>query len=119
MAFGESDLDIANASDIIAQVTKLATKIATLEEQLIDVGVIEEQKASELLLGHRLAKAEEQIASIQDEKEDVLLPMDAAWVLTCATLVFLMQLGFAQLEVNCRDYFGGIPTLPPTRPLAR
>ena len=102
MTFGDSEIDISNASDIIAQVTKLATKIATLEEQLIDVGVIEEHAANELLLGHRLAKAEQQIQTMQDKEEDVLLPMDAAWVLTCATLVFLMQLGFAQLEVRVK-----------------
>ena len=32
--------------------------------------------------------------------DGILLPMDASWVLTCATLVFLMQLGFAQLEAG-------------------
>ena len=32
--------------------------------------------------------------------EELLMPMNASWVLTCATLVFLMQLGFAQLEAG-------------------
>ena len=55
------------------------------------------------LLGHRLRTVEQSIKQLKMAETAVLLPMDASWVLTCATLVFLMQLGFAQLESGmCR-----------------
>ena len=40
------------------------------------------------------------IELLEKATESVALPMDASWTLTCATLVFLMQLGFAQLEAG-------------------
>ena len=67
------------------------------------LGRVDEGSAREYLIGHRLEVAEEKLAVIEGEQSSVLLPMDAAWVISCATLVFLMQLGFAQLEAGmCR-----------------
>ena len=84
------------------EIATLSTKLASIESELIDVGLIEVSHANDFLLGHRLAKAESELAQLKEKEDSVLLPMDAAWVLTCATLVFLMQLGFAQLEVRQR-----------------
>lgn len=49
------------------------------------------------VLGHELQIAEDQLVDLESHTKGVMLPMDASWVLTCATLVFLMQLGFAQV----------------------
>ena len=92
-----------DTAKVITDVEVLGEKVAEMENKLIDRGLISDSDAKELLLGHRLARAEQKLDALFGKQTEVLLPMDAAWVLSCATLVFLMQLGFAQLESGmCR-----------------
>ena len=86
--------------DLMYEVANLSTRVASFESELIEGGLIEVSHESDFLLGHRLSKAESELAVLKERGDTSLLPMDASWVLTCATLVFLMQLGFAQLEVR-------------------
>ena len=94
----------------MGELSSLSSQLSFFENQLIHVGLIEANHANNYLLGHRLAKAESELAQLKENEEKNLLPMDASWVLTCATLVFLMQLGFAQLEVRQRP-LGVCPNL--------
>lgn len=50
--------------------------------------------------GHALTLEENALIDLTSATKGVLLPMDASWVITSATLVFFMQLGFAQLEAG-------------------
>jgi hypothetical protein len=101
---------------ILDDVADLQGRFVTLESKLIDVGVITQADEQSHLWGHRLKAAEERLMELAGTQEGVLLPMDAAWVLSCATLVFLMQLGFAQLEVTCnpRRACTSVPASPLT-----
>ena len=103
-----------NATQLVAELVETQQRLGDLEERLLHAGIVDEKTNPHygILLGHRLERAEEAIAAIQGTQEGVLLPMDAAWVLSCATLVFLMQLGFAQLEVGmCRPKMSSQHTL--------
>jgi len=64
------------------------------------VDLLEGRLESETILGHNLDLAQNSLLDLMGKTDGILLPMDASWVLTCATLVFLMQLGFAQLEAG-------------------
>ena len=88
--------------EVLYKIANLSTRVATFEYDLIQGGLIEVSHESDFLLGHRLAAAESELEKLKDQEATTLLPMDASWVLTCATLVFMMQLGFAQLEVRQR-----------------
>ena len=73
-----------------ATISALTERIQRLEGRL----------ASQDTIGHQLELAQAALIDLTSKKNGVLMPMDASWVLTCATLVFLMQLGFAQLEAG-------------------
>ena len=97
--------DIVMTPEIVESVSATRQRLALLELRILQAGIIDVQDDPRfgVLLGHRLDQAELAINEVGGELDTVLLPMDAAWVLSCATLVFLMQLGFAQLEAGiCR-----------------
>ena len=96
---------------VMRNIASLSVRLTSFESELVHVGLIEESHANDFQLGHRLHKAESELAELKETEDSRnLLPMDASWVLTCATLVFLMQLGFAQLEVRQRP-LGVCPNL--------
>ena len=91
------------SSEVITDLETLGNKVVEIEAKLIDRGLINDEDAEDFLIGHRLSRTEQKLDALLGEQDEILLPMDAAWVLSCATLVFLMQLGFAQLESGmCR-----------------
>ena len=91
-----------NSTALVASVLNMQNKIATLEDSLLAAGIADGGD-SQSFIGHRLALVEQEVSELHEVETNVLLPMDAAWVISCATLVFLMQLGFAQLEAGmCR-----------------
>jgi hypothetical protein len=79
---------IAQSSDPL--IAALVARINRLEGRLEATGTF----------GHKLDLAQDELLSLSQATTGILLPMDASWILTCATLVFLMQLGFAQLEAG-------------------
>ena len=91
--------------EIVSQISETRQRLAQLELRILQAGIIDVQEDPRfgILLGHRLDQAELAINEVGGNLDTVLLPMDTAWVLSCATLVFLMQLGFALLEAGiCR-----------------
>jgi len=81
-----------NQTQLFLDFVRTQQRLSDIEDYLQQAGIIKDTGAM-LVAGHAL----------DNELKTVLAPMDMAWVIGCATLVFLMQLGFAQLEAGmCR-----------------
>ena len=70
------------------------------QELLLRIERIEGRLGAVDDFGHALTLEENALIDLTSATKGVLLPMDASWVITSATLVFFMQLGFAQLEAG-------------------
>jgi Amt family ammonium transporter len=96
-----------NVSDLLLRLSEVESSAQQVHSRLDRAGIADPSSVSDpsqrTEIGHRLELAEKKLQDMEMNHNAVLLPMDAAWVLSCATLVFLMQLGFAQLEAGmCR-----------------
>ena len=86
--------DASNQTHLFLDMVATQERLFELEGFLQQAGIIQEYKeGGEIMAGHALDL----------ELTGGISPMDMGWVLGCATLVFLMQLGFASLEAGmCR-----------------
>ena len=84
---------LADQAEAYAELLLAQAEAADIERRMLESGmVVAGNLPHSALLGHTLYKDHE-----------VLAPQDMAWVIKSAALVFLMQLGFAQLEAGmCR-----------------